>query len=302
MANNNNHITTRIKHIFYILAVSSLVISFASAKTPKPTVGYFQKDGLKMYYEIHGTGKPILLLHGAFMSINSTFNEIIPGLAKTRKVICVELQGHGRTNDIDRPYSMANFADDVIGLLDQLKIEKTDILGYSMGGGVGIQIVARRPNLVDRMAIVSAPIKFEGWSEETRAVFPMVTPQMFEPTPIKSEYDRLAPDPKHWGTWISRMVGFITTPYDFTPIVKAIQSPILVILGDVDGIDPKHAAEIHQILVGGVNGDMRGPQKNQFAIFPGTPHTGVIMQTEWVLSMVIPFIDGTSKTPHMQVK
>jgi pimeloyl-ACP methyl ester carboxylesterase len=183
---------------------------FGQSKT-----GYAQVNGIKMYYEVHGAGKPLVLLHGAFNTINTAFAQLIPELSKTRQVIAVELQGHGRTQDIDRPFSFESMADDVVALLKFLKTDSADIFGYSMGGGVAQQIAIRHPEVVRRLIITSSVYKYDGWSAETRAILPMLTPEMFEPTPIKQEYDKLAPDPKHWKEFINKMKKFVTTSYDF---------------------------------------------------------------------------------------
>src|SRR4026208_1593397 len=142
--------TTALIMIFCCLMINS----FSQAKT-----GYAAVNGLKMYYEVHGTGKPLVLLHGAFNTINMAFGQLIPELSKNRQVIAVELQGHGRTEDIDRPFSFESMADDVAALLKQLKIDSTDVLGYSMGGGVAQQLVIRNPSLVRRLILVSTVYK-----------------------------------------------------------------------------------------------------------------------------------------------
>lgn len=259
----------------------------------KPQTGYAPVNGLKMYYEIHGEGKPIVLLHGAFNSINTAFSMLIPELSKTRKVIAVELQGHGRTNDIERPFSFENFADDVAALMKYLKIDTADIFGYSMGGGTAWQVAIRHPQLVRKLIIASAVYKYEGWTPETRAILPMLTPQMFEATPIKTDYDKLAPDPKHWTDFINKMKKFVTTSYDFTAEkIKAIKSPTLIISGDGDGVLPEHAVEMFRLRNGKYMVDFGPAPKTQLAIFPGTSHIFVMMHTDWLLSMMTPFLDA----------
>jgi pimeloyl-ACP methyl ester carboxylesterase len=254
--------------------------------------GYAPVNGLKMYYEIYGEGMPLVLLHGAFNTINLTFGQLIPELAKNRKVIAVELQGHGRTADIDRPFSFESMADDVAALLKNLKIDSADFFGYSMGGGVAWQITIRHPELVRKLIIASAVYKYEGWTAETRAILPTLTPQMFEGTPIKTEYDRLAPDPKHWPQFVNKMKQFVTTPYDFgAEKIKAIKCPTLIITGDGDGVLPEHAVEMFRLRNGKYMVDFSPAPKTQLAIFPGTSHIGVMMQKDWLLSMIIPFLN-----------
>jgi pimeloyl-ACP methyl ester carboxylesterase len=282
--------TTILKRAIVLAVIFSGLImnSFSQAKT-----GYAQVNGLKMYYEVHGSGKPLLLLHGAFNSINTAFSQLIPVLSKTRQVIAVELQGHGRTNDIDRPFSFESMADDVAALLKQLKIDSTDVLGYSMGGGVAQQIAIRHPSLVRRLILTSTVYKYEGWTQETRSILPMLTAEMFEQTPIKTEYDKLAPDPKHWKEFINKMKAFVTTTYDFgADKIKAIKSPTLIIAGDGDGVSPEHAVEMYRLRGGAYMIDFGPIHAAQLAIFPGTSHISAMMQTDWLVSMINPFLDA----------
>ena len=283
---------TSIKRISVFVAIFCLIVVRSFSQTKPSQSGYAPVNGLKMYYEVYGEGKPLVLLHGSFMSIDMTFSQLIPELSKTRKIIAVEFQGHGRTADTERPFSAENFADDVAGVLKFLKIDSADILGYSLGGEVAAQVAIRQPKMVRKLVIVSSAFKFEGWSPETRAVFPMITPEIFAKTPIKTEYDRLAPDTTHWSQFIKKMVQFVSTPFDFTDKARSLKKPMLLIFGDSDGILPEHAAEMFRSAGGVRNGDMAGLPNSQLAIFPGTSHTGVIMRTGWLLSMIPPFLDA----------
>jgi pimeloyl-ACP methyl ester carboxylesterase len=270
----------------------------ASAKT-----GYAPVNGLKMYYEVYGSGKPLVLLHGAFNTINMAFEMLIPELSKNRQVIAVELQGHGRTADIDRPFSFQSMADDVAALLKYLKTASADIFGYSMGGGVAWQLAIRHPQLVRKLVIASAVYKYEGWTPETRAILPILTPEMFEGTPIKTEYDNLAPDPKHWSKFVNKMKQFVSTPYDFTSEkIKAIKSPTLIITGDGDGVLPEHAVEMFRLRNGKYMVDFGPAPATQLAILPGTSHIFVMMHPDWLLSMIQPFLDTpVQSSPHKTI-
>lgn len=265
----------------------------SSGQVAKPSQsGYAAVNGLKMYYEIYGDGKPLILLHGAFMTINSNFGELIPELSKKRKVIAVELQGHGRTADIERPFSFENMADDVAELLKYLKIETADIFGYSLGGMVAWQLAIRHPESVNKLIITSATYKYEGWTPETRSILPKLTPQMFAGTPLKTQYDSLAPDPKHWPEFINRMKQLVTSHYDFgAEKIKAIKSPSLIITGDGDGVLPEHAVEQFRLRNGKYMVDFGPAPETQLAIFPGTSHISVMMQTAWLVSVITPFLD-----------
>lgn len=274
-----------------VIVLGCFINIFGQTKT-----GYAQVNGLKMYYEIHGTGKPILLLHGAFNSINTAFGQIIPELAKTNQVIAVELQGHGRTNDIDRAFSFEGMADDVAGFLKEIKIDSTDIFGYSMGGGVAQQVAIRHPSLVRRLILTSTVFKYDGWTKETRNILPMITPEMFAATPIKAEYDKYAPDPAHWKDFINKMKKFVTTTYDFgADKIKAIRSPTLIIIGDGDGVTPEHAVEMYRLRGGSYMIDFGPVHSTQLAILPGSSHISTMMKTEWIVSMVKPFIAAPFK-------
>jgi pimeloyl-ACP methyl ester carboxylesterase len=272
-----------------LLAITTLFTSqIFSQKT-----GYAPVNGLKMYYETYGTGKPIVLLHGAFNTINLSFGMLIPELSKTRQVIAVEMQGHGHTADIDRAFSFESLADDVAALLKYLKIDSADIFGYSMGAVTAWQVAIRHPEAVRRLIITSGVYKYEGWTPETRAILPNITAQVFAATPIKKEYDKAAPDPKHWTEFINKMKQLITTPYNFgADKIKAIKSPTLIITADGDGVLPEHAVEMFRLRGGGYMVDFGPAPKTQLAILPGTSHISVMMQIDWLISMMTPFLDA----------
>lgn len=279
-------------------------IPFLHAQTPDTKgkipfqSGYAPVNGLNIYYEVHGTGKPLLLLHGAYMTINLNFGELIPELSKTRKVIALELQGHGRTADIDRPYSYEALASDVAGVLKHLKIDSTDVLGYSFGGTVALQLAIQNPKLVDKMVIISTTFKYTGWLPEVRSVIQSITPEMFAQTPLKIMYDSLAPDPRYWPRFIKKMAQFDTQHFNLgEDKIKAIQSPVLLVMGDNDGVDITHKSEMYRLLGGNVFGDISGLPKSQLAILPGTTHVSVMMQSKWLLSHVPAFLDGKANLP-----
>jgi pimeloyl-ACP methyl ester carboxylesterase len=231
--------------------------------------GYANVNDVKMYYEIHGTGIPLVLLHGSFMTIDLNFGQLIPELAKNRQVIAVELQGHGRTADVERPFSYEAMAKDVIELLNQLNIDSADVFGYSMGGGVALQMAIHRPDKVRKLVIVSATFRYDGWLPEALAMFPNIKGEMFEGTPLKTEYERLAPDPKHWNAFVPKLMN----------------------------VRLEHAAAMFKLFGGGVFGDIAGLPKSQLAVLPATTHVSVMMQTEWLVANVPAFLDGTGNAP-----
>ena len=287
----------QLKKLIILLTVSGYLFTTNAFCQQK---GYADVNGLKMYYEIYKpagqavSNKPLVLLHGAFMTINLAFGQLIPELSKTRQVIAVELQGHGRTADINRPFSFEAMADDVAALLKFLKLDNADVFGYSMGGEVAMKLAIRHPQAVKKLILVSAAYKYEGWSPETRAILPMLAPEMFEGTPLKLEYDSLAPNPKYWPQFVNKMKQFITTPHDFgAENMKALKSPTLIISGDGDGLLPEHALELFRLRGGKYMIDFGPSPSTQLAIYPGTSHISVMMQTDWLLSMIKPFLEAT---------
>ena len=292
-ARNNQSIVQRISAF---VAISLLVVIQSFGQNKPAQSGYAPVNGLKMYYEIYGQGKPLVLIHGAFNTIPMAFGGLIPELSKTRQVIAIEMQGHGRTADIDRPFSFEAMADDVAALLKYLKKDSADIFGNSMGGGIAWQLAIRHPEAVKKLVIASAVYKYEGWTAETRAILPNITPEVFEHTPIKGEYDSLAPDPKHWTEFINKMKKFITTPYDFgAEKIRSIKSPTLIIAGDGDGVLPEHAVEMFRLRNGKYMIDFGPVPTTQLAIYPGTSHISVMMQKDWLLSMIVPFLDARAR-------
>ncbi len=259
--------------------------------------GYADVNGLKMYYEVYGQGKPIVLLHGSFMSIPLNWSEIIPLFAKDRKVIVTELQGHGRTRDISRKLSYEGMADDVSGLLKHLKIDSADILGYSMGGGVAFQMAVRHPEQVRRLVVLSGTYKHDGWWPEVEASFGTMTADMFKGSPIEKQYDSLGNDPAHFPEFVKKVLSIDDEAYDWSKDVKNIEAPIFMAIGDADGVRYEHALELFRAKGGGKMGDLHGLPKSRLAILPGTTHIGMMLRKDWVIPMVTDFLDADLNAP-----
>lgn len=256
------------------------------------TTGYAPVNGLKMYYEIYGEGKPIVLLHGSYMNIDLNYGQLIPELAKSHKVIALEMQGHGRTADTDRPYSYSNLADDVAGLLNYLHIDSADILGYSLGGTVALELAITHPSVVNKLIIISSVYKYDGWIQSARDLFPTMKPEFLENTPLKTTYDGLAPDKNHWKTFVAKLTKFDATPFDLgADKIKGIKAPALIINGDNDGVDLNHMADMYRLFGGGVFGDMTGLPKSQLAIIPASTHVSLMMETQKITALIQPFLD-----------
>ncbi len=259
--------------------------------------GYADVNGLKMYYEVYGAGKPIVLIHGSYMNIPMNWTQMIPLLAKDRKVIVAEMQGHGRTRDIDRDFSYEGMADDVSGLLKHLNIDSADILGYSMGGGVAFQVAVRHPEQVRRLVILSGTYTHDGWWADVEAMYATINADMFKGGPIERQYDSLGNDPAHFPEFVKRVISMDLKPYDWSKEVKKIQAPIFMAIGDADGVRYEHALELFRARGGGKMGDIHGLPQSRLAILPGTTHIGMMLRTDWLVPMITDFLDADLNAP-----
>lgn len=301
------------KHTLTILSLCFVITTMLSCQSPskegqplstagkdttisqniKPTEsGYADVNGLKMYYEVYGQGKPIVLLHGSFMSIPLNWSHIIPLLAKDRKVIVAEMQGHGRTKDISRNFSYEAMADDVSGLLKHLKTDSADILGYSMGGGVAFQFAVRHPEQLRRLVILSGTYAHDGWWPDVEASFATINADMFKGSPIQKQYDSLGNDPARFADWVKKVISIDLQPYDWAKEVKNIKAPLFMAIGDADGVRYEHALELFRAKGGGKMGDIHGLPKSRLAILPGTTHIGMMQRTDWLIPMITDFLDS----------
>ena len=259
-----------------------------------PETGYAPIGDLRTYYEIHGEGRPTLLLPGAYMTTES-MGPLLAPLARTRRVIALDPQGHGRTADIDRPITYEQMADDAAALAEHLGLDEVDVVGFSMGGGIGLQMAIRHRGLVRRAALASASFRYDGMYPELIEMFPTITPEMFAGSPMEAEYKRLAPDPDGFENLVWKLKELDTTPFDWD--ISGVQAPVLLIVGDSDIIRLEHAVEMIRLLGGGRPGDMTGPAASQLAVLPGTTHfmpfgAGVLDRADWVVAMVERFLDA----------
>ena len=285
-----------------IVIGTMLVASIASAQH-RPTTGYAPVNGLKMYYEIHGSGEPVVLLHGSFMTITNNWAEWIPELAKTRKVIAIEMQGHGRTADIDRPFGYDGFADDVAALLDHLEIPKADLIGYSMGGGVAMQCAIRHPEKVRKVVSISAVYRHDGWVPEALESFPKLTADVLKGSPLEIEYRKLSPTPDGFPKFVSRVMSMDVKPYDFGEAkLKATPAPFFFIHGDADGVRLDHIAEMFRLKGGGIFGDMRPRSASRLAVLPDTTHVTLMMRVNEIVPMVNDFLDAKPQAAQSEAK
>lgn len=276
-----------------MLLVVIMFIAFTSnAQQMKPSEsGYAPVNGIKVYYEVYGEGRPIVLLHGAFMTIAGNWGELIPELSKTRKVIAIEFQGHGHTPFSNRKLSDTTFASDVLGVMDYLKIDSADVLGYSMGGSVAYEFAIQNPERLRKLVIISSTYKSTGWLPEVNEAFKAFKPEFFDNSPMKAAYDAVAPDTTKWTNFIEQMIAFARTPFDLGDSnISKIVAPVLIISGDNDGLDKIELMKTYKLLGGGVTADMAPMPKSQLAIIPSQGHVSLMMQTKTILSYVENFL------------
>jgi pimeloyl-ACP methyl ester carboxylesterase len=254
--------------------------------------GTVEVDGVAMYYERHGHGDPLVLLHGAMGTIDSCFAGLLPALAARRTVVAVELQGHGHTPDVDRPLSYERLAYDVAGLMEALALGQADVMGYSLGGAVALQLAMTAPERVRRLVFAGgASYRRDGLHadmlEEPDAEIPDLSG-----TPWHEAYVRVAPDPGHWPELVAKAVALDRSFEGWTADeLRQVQMPTLLVIGDADIVRPEHTVELFRLLGGGVNGDLAGLPAARLAVLPGTSHVGLLDRTEWLAPMVLEFLD-----------
>lgn len=258
---------------------------------------YAEIDGLRMYYETRGTGRPLLVLHGAYMTVDA-IGSLVPDLAETRRVISAELQGHGRTADVaDRPITYEGMADDVAALLRHLGIDEADAFGFSMGGGVALQLAIRHPDSVRRLVVASASYTSDGMQPELHEMIPSVTPEMFAGSPIEAAYREVAPKPEDFPVLVEKLKELDMTPFDWgAENVREIGAPTMIVVGDSDAVSLEHAVGMFRLLGGGAMGDLSGLPDSQLVVLPGTAHfippgCGVLDRAEWLVPMIGRFLD-----------
>jgi pimeloyl-ACP methyl ester carboxylesterase len=261
--------------------------------------GYVPVDGFKMYYEIHGSGRPLVLLHGNLSTIGTSFGKVLPHLSSTRRMIAVEQQGHGHTADLDRPFSLEQWAEDTTALLHHLGIEQADFFGYSSGGAVALEIALRSPTLVRKLVFAGGTsYRRDGFYPELLAAGKDMKPEDLDGSPFQQEYARVAPHPENWHLLVSKIAALDRTIKDWSrEALASIKAPALLIIGDSDIVRPEHVVEMFRLLGGGVVGDLVGLPRSQLAVLPGTTHVTLVDRAEWLASMITAFLDApTPKT------
>jgi pimeloyl-ACP methyl ester carboxylesterase len=246
------------------------------------TGAYAEVNGIHLYHEVHGAGSPLVLLHGGLGS-GEMFGPVLPMLAEHHRVVAVDLQGHGRTADIDRPLDARHMADDVAALIDHLGLAGADVVGYSLGGGVALQTAVRHPEKVRRLVMVSANI-------HSRAIYPEMRAQQgqvssaalpfMKDTPMYALYQRVAPRPDDFGRLLDKIGASMADDFDFTEEVRSLRMPTLVVAGDADMAPPSHYVEVFGLLDGGQRdggwmGEGRPAGGHALAILPGLTHYSI---------------------------
>lgn len=272
-------------------AIIMLMVSQSNGQVKPANIGYATVNGIKVYYEVYGQGRPIVLLHGAFMTIDLNWGQLIPELSKTRKVIAIELQGHGRTQFSDRKLSHATLASDVEGVMDHLKIDSADVAGYSFGGAVAYQFAIQSPKRLRNLVIISATYKSNGWLPEINNAFKSMKPELFANSPMKVAYDEVAPDKTKWTKFLEQMIALAGQPFDLGDSnISKISAPVLIIAGDNDGLDKIELIKTYQLLGGAVCADFGAMPKSQLAIVPSQGHVSLMSQTSTILAYLNSFL------------
>jgi pimeloyl-ACP methyl ester carboxylesterase len=271
----------------------------AGADEGKSTGKYADVNGIRLYYEIHGSGKPLVLLHGGLGAIEM-FGPNLPALARGRQVVAVDLQGHGRTADIDRPLSVELMGDDIAALIKHLELERPDLMGYSLGGGVALQTAIRHPEVVGKLVVVSAVFRRSGYYPEILAQQAQVgaaAAEAMKQTPMYQLYSRIAPRPEDWPRLLGKIGELMKRDFDYSAQIAGIRATTLVIAGDADIFPPAHAVELYGLLGGGKRDpgwDGSGQPKSRLAILPGLTHYN-IFSAPALATTAIAFLEEPAK-------
>src|ERR1700722_11481580 len=275
-----------------IIAMLFFTVFQSKGQQGKPAEsGYAPVNGIKVYYEVYGEGKPLVLLHGAFYTIEMNWAQLIPELSKTRKVIAIEFQGHGHTPYSDRKLDLATLASDVEGVMNYLKIDSADVAGYSMGGSVAYQLTIQSPKRVKKLVIISSTYKSTGWLPAVTNAFKNFKPEFFTHSPLKTAYDAVAPDTTKWTAFLEQMIAFAGTPFDMGDSnIAKLTMPVLIISGDNDGLDKIELMKTYQLLGGGLSAALAPMPKSHLAIVPSQSHVSLMMQTKTILGYLDDFL------------
>jgi len=278
--------------MFRTILIATTLLATPAVAQDAAKGDYADINGMRLYYEVSGSGDPLIVLHGAYMNIE-TMGGIVPRLAETHKVYALELQGHGRTNDIDRPVTYPNLAGDVAVFMDELGIEKADIVGYSMGAAAGLKLAIDNPEKVDQLVAISVAYDLEGMQPEYHAMIPSMVPEMFIGSPMEDAWKAYAPDPTAFRPFVERMIALEHEPLAWEADVAALETPVLIVTADADMTTLEHSVAMFHLLGGGAMGDMGNPlSTSRLAVLPATSHTAIINRVDLLHGFIEPFLQG----------
>lgn len=278
----------------FVLLLLSLVFTMevSGQKATPVKKGYAPVNGIQLYYEVYGEGKPLILIHGAFYTIAMNWEQLLPQLSKTRKVIAIEMQGHGHTPYSERKLDIVSLASDVEKLMDHLGIDSADVAGYSMGGSVAYQFAVQSPKRLRKLVIISSTYKTEGWLPIVNAAIDNFQPELFDDSPLKEIYYAAAPDKTKWKPFLKQMFEFCKESFNIGDSnIAKITAPVLIIVGDNDGTDKMELIKTYQLLGGGITADMEPMPKSRLAIVPGQGHVSLMFQTKTILDFLNWFLE-----------
>jgi pimeloyl-ACP methyl ester carboxylesterase len=279
------------------LVIAALTVAGIGEAAPVKS-GHLPVNGVDYYYEIHGTGEPLLLLHGGLGSIDM-FGPVLPAISEGRKVIAVDLHGHGRTALGNRRIDLADMGDDMAAIVRKLGHEKVDVLGYSLGGGVGFHLAAQHPQMVRRLALVSTGYAQSGFYPEMlpqQAAVGAAMAEQMKGTPMYASYKAVAPKPDDFPKLLDQMGAWMRQPYDWSADVKKLTMPVMLVYGDSDMYRPEHIVDFYQLLGGGLKDagwQREHMSKHRLAILPDLTHYDIFLSPD-LARTVRPFLDGTS--------
>lgn len=298
-----------LKRTFLTLAALAALTSGPALAQPAPgdapmlsptTSGYAPVNGVEVYYQVYGKGDPLVLLHGGFGAIEM-FTPILGALAEDHTVIGVDLQGHGRTLPHDRRMTFESMASDVADLISHLGYDKADILGYSVGGMVALQVGLNHPEVVDKLVVVSAPYARSGWHEYNIQGMSQIgagSAEFMKQSPMYEMYKAVAPDPEaNWVKLHTQMGELVNTDYDYSTQVKGLTVPTMIVIGDHDSVRPAHAVAFFELLGGGLvdaEWDYSKMVQHRLAILPGLTHYDIFMSPA-LAAAALSFIDAPTK-------
>jgi pimeloyl-ACP methyl ester carboxylesterase len=262
----------------------------------RPTTGLIPVDGIELGYQTLGQGPPLILLHGGF-GTGEMFGPNLELLAAGRQVIAVDLQSHGRSPAAHRPMRFESMGDDVAALVEGLDLGRVAVMGFSLGGAVALRTAIQHPEIVERLVLVSTPFKRSGWHPEMTAGMDAMGPETAEfmrQTPLYQAYAAVAPNLEDWPVLVEELTTALKVDYDWSGEVRGLSMPVMLVVGDADGLPPSHAVAFFNLLGGGLRDaswDRSGMTHHRLAVLPGVTHYD-INQVPALSVAVIPFLDG----------